>query len=207
MKQNTFNSFVKMAGIGGLMSLLLTLAATANAQCGGSLDAIAASALSVQSNARSELLSSFAPKDQSYSLMKGDSDEDQNSSIVGLWHVQFQVTPPGAPGPITVQEAFQIWNAGGTEVHNANKNPRGGSVCLGAWIQNGGTYKLAHRVWDYTIDGVFLGTINLTETVRVVDHGRRQIGSFSTDFFDPDGNPRPPVHREGQVVAERISPE
>jgi hypothetical protein len=207
MKSCTFNSLVKMSGIGGLVTLLLTMAATANAQCGGSLDAMAASALSIQSRARSELISPFAPKGQNTAFMKADSDDDHNSSIVGLWHVQFNITPPGQVDPITIQDAFQIWNTGGTEVHNPNMDPRGGSVCLGAWVENRGTYRLAHRVWNHSTEGVFLGTINLTESVRLVDHGRGQTGNFSLDFFDPDGNPMPPVHIEGAVVAERISPE
>ena len=207
MKQNSFNPIVRISGVLLLVTLSLTVATITNAQCGGSLDTMAASALSVQSKAKSELVSSFAPKDQSFSLLKGDSDEDQNSAIVGLWRVRFNITPPGAPGTITIQDAFQIWNTGGTEVHNPNMDPRGGSVCLGAWVQSGRTYKLVHRVWDHSADGTFLGTINLTETVRVVDHGSRQTGNFSLDFFDANGNPRPPVHIEGEVVAERISPE
>jgi hypothetical protein len=117
---------------------------------------------------------------------------------------------PGVPDPITIQEAFQIWNTGGTEVHNPNVDPRGGSVCLGAWREDRGTFKLTHRVWSYSTDGVWLGTINLSESVRVTNRGRNQTGSFSLDFFDPDGNPLEvpgvhPAHVEGVVVAERIA--
>jgi hypothetical protein len=207
MREKVLHSVLKVAGIGTLSALLLTLAATAKAQCGGSFDAMAASALSIQSKSRSELVSSFSPKDQSSFLLKGDSDnQDQDSSIVGLWHIKFNINVPGVPNPITIQEAYQIWNTGGTEVHNPNVDPRGGSVCLGAWAQSGGAFNLTHRVWNYTTDGTWLGTINLTETVRVVDRGRHQTGHFSLDFVDPNGNPTPPVHVEGDVVAERISP-
>jgi|SoiMethySBSTD1v2_1073268.scaffolds.fasta_scaffold58449_2 hypothetical protein len=207
MRENVFHSCTKIASVGGLAALLLTFVVCARAQCGGSLDALAASALSIQSKTRSGLTSTLVPKDQSFSLVKGDSDEDQSSSIVGLWHIKFNITVPGVPDPITIQEAFQIWNAGGTEVHNPNVDPRGGSVCLGSWTDNRGTFKLTHRVWSYSTDGIWLGTINLNESVRVVDRGRRQTGNFSLDFFDPAGNPTPPVHVEGNVVAERISPE
>ena len=207
MRENGFHSFIKIASVGGTAALLLTLVVTASGQCGGSFEALADSARSIQSKTRSELTSSFLPRDQSQSFLKGDSDEDQSSSIVGLWHIKFNITVPGVPDPITIQEAFQIWIAGGTEVHNPNVDPRGGSVCLGAWTENRGTFKLTHRVWSYSTDGIWLGTINLNESVRVVDRGRRQTGNFSLDFFDPAGNPTPPVHVEGAVVAERISPE
>jgi hypothetical protein len=39
-------------------------------------------------------------------------------SIVGLWHAQYTV------GGNLIQDAYQIWNAGGTEVHIPNLAPR-----------------------------------------------------------------------------------
>jgi len=206
MKRKFVHSLVKIIGFGSLLSLVMSLAATANAECGGSLNALASSAVSIRSKLRSELVSSFAPKEKIYSPAK---DNDEDSSIVGLWHVYFNIMPPGAPGPITIQEAFQIWNTGGTEVHNPNVDPRGGSVCLGAWSADRGTYKLTHRVWSYSPDGVWLGTINLAEAVRVINRGHNQTGTFSLDFFDPAGNPlaiaEHPAHVEGVVVGERVS--
>ena len=208
MKRKIIHLLVKTIGVGSLLSLVMSLAATANAECGGSLNALAASAVSIRSKMRSELVSSFAPKEQIYSPAK--DNDDQDSSIVGLWHINFNIMPPGAPGPITIQEAFQIWNTGGTEVHNPNVDPRTGPVCLGAWREDRGTYRLTHRVWSYSPDGVWLGTINLAEAVRVTNRGRNQTGMFSLDFFDPSGNPLEvtgvhPAHIEGLVVGERVA--
>ena len=140
-------------------------------------------------------------------FLRGD-DEDQTSSIVGLWRVEFDITVPGVPNPIDIQDAFQIWNVGGTEVHNARVDPRTSNICLGAWREDRGTYKLTHRVWSWSPVGEFLGTINLSEAVRVTDRGRNQTGTFTLDFFDPDGNPLAtadhPAHVEGAVIGVRI---
>jgi hypothetical protein len=205
------NPLLNIAFIGISVAFVLMQAASVNAQCGGTFDDMAANAVSVQKNTRSELISKMSERYHDLSLLKSEFDQDEDGSIVGLWHVDFNIVVPGAPGPITIQTAFQIWNLGGTEVHNPKVDPRGGSLCLGAWKQIRGVYKLAHRVWSYAPDGTFLGTINLTESVRVSRNGQSHTGSFTLDFFDPDGNPLAvpgvhPAHVEGDVAAERISP-
>jgi hypothetical protein len=125
------------------------------------------------------------------------SDNAVNPSIVGLWHIRFLV------GDQQIQEAFQIWNVGGTEVHNPNVDPRNGSVCLGTWEEAAPqTFKLTHRVWNYE-DGVFHGTIHLNETLVLGNRGSTHSGSFTLDFYDPDGNFLFQV--PGTVVGERIS--
>jgi hypothetical protein len=126
------------------------------------------------------------------------SDNAVNRSIVGLWHIRFQV------GDQAIQEAFQIWNVGGTEVHNPNVDPRTGSVCLGAWkAAEHRSFKLTHRVWNYDVSGNFLGTINLSETLTLGHKGNTHSGSFTLDFYDPSGNFLFQV--PGSVIGERIS--
>jgi hypothetical protein len=119
-----------------------------------------------------------------------------NSSIVGLWHVEFKVNGQ------TIQEAYQLWNAGGTEVHNPNIAP-GGGTCLGVWKQAAGTYTLAHRVWNYDTNGNFLGTIHLSETLTLGNGGNTHKGSFTTLFYDPTGHFVNKV--TGNVTGRRIS--
>jgi hypothetical protein len=118
--------------------------------------------------------------------------------MVGLWQIQFMI------GDQTIQEAYQLWNAGGTEVHNPNVDPRGGNVCLGVWKHTShGTFKLAHRVWSYDTNGNFLGTVHLSETVTVGQGGNTHSGSFTLDIYDPSGNFVTEV--TGNVTGERIS--
>jgi len=177
--------------VAALSVLVVAFSATAMAQCGDSLSAMAATAASVRS--QSQVLQSSVQEESAAA-----SDNAANRSIVGLWHIRFQV------GDQTIQEAFQIWNAGGTEVHNPKVDPRGGSVCLGVWKEAAPrTFKLVHRVWSYDVSGNFLGTINLTEKL-VLDHkGNTHSGSFTLDFYDPFGNFLQEV--PGRVIGERIS--
>jgi hypothetical protein len=175
-----------------LSVLVVAFSATAMASCGDSLNAMAAAAASVRSQSPASPLS---VKNGSAAA----SDNAVNTSIIGLWQVRFQV------GDQTIQEAFQIWNTGGTEVHNPNVDPRTGNICLGAWKEAAPqTFKLTHRVWSYDTSGNFLGTINLNETLVLGDKGDTHNGSFTLDFYDPLGNFMFEV--PGSVIGERISP-
>jgi hypothetical protein len=183
MKSTKTLNFVKFA----CLVLIVGLSGRALASCGDSLAAMAASAASAQIQSR-------PIQHNSESGAAGDA----KSSIIGLWHIQFKV------GDQTIQEAFQLWNAGGTEVHNPNVDPRSGNVCLGVWRhEKQGSYKLAHRVWSYDTNGNFMGTIHLSETLTLGNDGKTHSGTFTLDFFDPSGNFLFEV--PGNVIAERIS--
>jgi hypothetical protein len=178
---------LKFAKFSLYMVLVVGLSASAFASCGDSLAALAAGAASFHSQTRST---------QAGAQTQGD--QRASAPIVGLWHIQFVV------GDQTIQEAYQVWNVGGTEVHNPNVDPRTGNVCLGVWKHTGHrTYTLAHRVWNYDANGNFLGTIHLSETVTVDKSGATHGGSFALDFYDPTGNFQFEV--PGSVVAERVS--
>ena len=107
-----------------LVTLMVGFGATAMAQCSASFNAMAEAAVSGRSQLPALQLSARR------NSAAAASDAAVNTSIVGMWHIKFNITVPGVPDPITIQEAFQIWNTGGTEVHNPNVDPRGGSVCL-----------------------------------------------------------------------------
>jgi hypothetical protein len=177
-------NFIKFAAC---MVLVLGLVASASASCGDSLSTMAAGAAFLHTQSRP-----IQPNSES---ARGNG---ASSSIVGLWHIQFMV------GDQTIQEAYQLWNAGGTEVHNPNVDPRSGNVCLGVWRHaQHGAFKLAHRVWSYDTNGNFMGTIHLSETLTLGNNGSTHSGSFTLDFYDPTGNFQFEV--AGNVVAERIS--
>ena len=182
-------TFVRVAA---LSVLLIAFSATAMAQCGASLTAMATAATSIRNQSQ-------VPPSSIQSGSAAASDSAVNMSIVGLWHIRFLV------GDQQIQEAFQIWNAGGTEVHNPNVDPRKGNICLGAWKEAAPrTFKLAHRVWFYDVSGNFQGTGNLSETLVLGEKGNTHSGTFTLDIYDPDGNLVAEV--PGTVVGERISP-
>jgi hypothetical protein len=187
MKSTQPLNFVKIAAC---IVLVVGLGATASASCGDSLAAMAAGAAAVVSQSRP--MPQHSPS---------SSANRVNPSIVGLWHIEFDMNGQ------TIQEAYQLWNVGGTEVHNPNVDPRAGNVCLGVWKRTNshGTYKLAHRVWNYDASGNFLGTINLSETITLGQGGSTHTGSFTLDFYDPSGIFQ--FELAGNVTAERISVE
>ena len=175
-----------------LLVLLVTLSATAMAQCGASFNSMAAAAGSIRNKPQ---MSQLTAQNRS----TGPSDIAVNTSIVGLWHISFLV------GGEQIQEAFQTWNTGGTEVHNPNVDPRQGTVCLGTWDEAAPqTFKLNHRVWLYTPDGSFLGVGHLHETLTLSDRGNTQNGSFTLDLYDLSGNKLAEL-AAGTVKGERIS--
>jgi hypothetical protein len=183
MKSTRSLTFVKFAVCAVLVA---GLSASALASCGDSLSAIAPGAATI--------VDQSGPTQQDSHSSAGYT---VNSSIVGLWHIQFKVNDQ------TIQEAYQLWNAGGTEVHNPNVDPRTGNVCLGVWKQASGTYTLAHRVWNYDANGTFLGTIHLSEKLTLGHGGNTHSGSFKLDFYDRNGHFVNEV--TGSVTGKRIS--
>lgn len=200
MKSKLLNSFVRMAGVGALAALFLALTATANAQCTGSFETV----VSAIALSRSTPKSAKLPIDSLSSSKQDLLTSAVNTSIVGLWKIKFIIHTPG--GPEVFQEAFQIWNAGGTEVHNPKVDPRGGSVCLGSWIQQAPlTFKLTHRVWLYDTNGNFQVIGRLTETLTLSERGNTHSGTFTLQAVDNNDDPlgEPLV---GVVEGERITP-
>jgi hypothetical protein len=185
--------YARLAGY--TLILLLAVRATTFASCGDSLVAMAAAASVHQPSNSAHQAPPSASQNGSPSPADGVLP-----SIVGMWHIRFVVNDQ------TIQEAYQIWSTGGTEVHNPNVDPRSGNVCLGVWTAVAPrAYKLAHRVWWYDSNGNFQGTIHLSENVALGDRGNSEGGSFALDFYDPNNNFLFEV--AGNVVAERISVE
>jgi len=79
------------------VAVTMGLCAGAFASCGDTLAAMAAGK-AIVSSAVGKQVATASP-----------ADETNNSSIVGLWYVQFSI------GGQPIQEAFQTWNLGGTE--------------------------------------------------------------------------------------------
>jgi hypothetical protein len=189
MNSHQPRKYIAVAGV--TLISLLALSSTTFASCGDSLTAIA-NAVPVHASSKTALQ---APPTDKGSL---SPDNGVQPSIVGLWHLLF--TANGQ----TVQEAYQIWNTGGTEVHNPNVDPRTNNICLGVWEAMGPqTYKLEHRVWWYDASGDFMGTIHLREVVSLTNRSNMHTGSFALDFYDPNDVFQFEV--PGTVMAERVT--
>ena len=125
MKSTQALNLVKFAAC---VVLVVGSSASAFASCGDTLSAMAAAA----APSASHQPQTMQPDSES------SKDNGAHPSIVGLWHIEFLV------GDAVIQEAFQLWNLGGTEVHNPRVDPRGGNVYLGVWRQLRATHLQTH---------------------------------------------------------------
>jgi hypothetical protein len=126
------------------------------------------------------------------------SRDNDDSSIIGLWHIRFIV----AIKPSRKRSSSGMWAA--PKFTTRMLIPRQGTSAWGVEAKaSDGTYKLVHRVWNYDASGNFMGTIHLSETRTLGHHGNTHSGSFTLDFYDPSGALLFEV--AGSVVGERIS--
>lgn len=119
-------------------------------------------------------------------------------TIVGLWKVTF------VSGGQTVDEGFDQWNVGGTEILNDTPPPATGNVCLGVWVQTGPlSYKLKHPSWTFDNAGNLNGTVIIREQPVMDPHGNSFKGPFTYDVYDLNGNLL--EHAAGTITGQRIT--
>lgn len=176
-----------------LLSLLSILGTVATAQCFGSFANLSAAAASTKEAARP------GPRNVRTTAAEGlatDKASTPTYSIVGLWQVHYSF-------PNMDQEAYQAFEAGGTEIHNPNTPTNG--ICLGAWDwADGNTFTLTHRVWLYD-NGTFVGVGHLDATIELLDRGNVQTGRFTMTIYDLSGNAiSPPI--PGTLEGKRVTP-
>jgi hypothetical protein len=117
-----------------------------------------------------------------------------NSSIVGLWHVNY------TSGGELFYEAFDVWHNDGTEFEIANLPPATGNVCMGVWKKDGQTVELNHVGWAFDNNGNPLGMFTLTE--KNVVNGDTYQGTFDYKAYDVNGTVVQEI--KGTLAATRI---
>jgi hypothetical protein len=198
MKNKSKRVLGMLAGIVSILGVTVVLNSQAAASCTlvSKLSDLAAFSKTLPLTPKAPLAAPIAA-----AAVTDENNDGGYPSIVGMWHVHYYGPFPGG-----VQEAFQIFNAGGTEAHNPNVDPRSGSICFGAWAQTGrNSYKLTHRVWLYDTAGNFQGVGDLEVNINVTDKGAKQSGTLTFQIFDLDGIPVSPVFG-GTLSGERITP-
>jgi hypothetical protein len=167
-------------------------AATGNAQCGFSTISKAAAAWP-DSNYQQEREASEMPQPS----LQGPQ-MPQDPSIVGLWKITF------VSGGQVVDQGFDQWNIGGTEILNDTPPPATGNVCLGVWVQTGRfTYKLKHPSWTFDNGGNLNGTVIIREQPILDPRGNTFEASFTLDVYDLSGNLL--EHAAGTITGQRIT--
>jgi hypothetical protein len=130
------------------------------------------------------------------------SNEDDDASIVGFWHVLF------VSGGQPFDEGYDQWHSDGTEILNDTAPPQpangAGTICLGVYKKTGPrTYKLKHPFWSFDATGTLVGTGVILETVTVNQSGNHYTGSFEFITYDLKGNVT--FDTTGELKAERIT--
>ena len=160
--------------------------------------ALAASGMSAQA-ANAALGTSGHMLKMPTTIMHRDHRAASANSPVGLWH-----TVNTLPDGTFFLEAYTTWNGDGTFDELANRPPASGSISRGVWTQDGRTVTLPLAVaWLYDLNNNFTGTLKLTETYTLKDHGNKLAGTFDAKFYDTQGNLLQEV--SGPSTADRLN--
>jgi hypothetical protein len=141
---------------------------------------------------------------QGLSIEKKTLDDDDDPSIVGLWHVVL-LNPDGVTN---FDEGYDLWHSDGTEEFNDNAAPQppngAGSVCFGVYKKTGfRTYKLRHPFWIIDGNGALSGSGVFLEQVSLDPKGDAYTGTFEIKTFDLKGALT--FDQKGDLKAERLS--
>ena len=190
----------------GVLALAVAFVPLAEAQCGKILPSARPMSWQAQASGARLKLAAFR---------NVDNDEDDQPSIVGMWHVIFTAeTSNGAAIPDTViDSALVVWHSDGTEIMNSGRPPQDGNFCLGVWKRTGRlSYRLNHFAWganNYapgTPEGVIgapIGPVHYTEAVTLGHKGKHYSGKFTLTEYDTSGNVL--VAFTGTIKATRIT--
>lgn len=144
-------------------------------------------------------------------LHKPDEDDD-DLSIVGMWHVVFTAQASnGAPVNFVFDDAIVVWHKDGTEIMNSSRPAQDGNICLGVWAKTGKQkYFLNHIPWagnDPTNAPGGIGNpqagAQLLEQVVLSPDGKSYSGTFSLTAYA--ANKQPVVSFTGVLTATRIT--
>jgi hypothetical protein len=173
-----------------MVSLAALLFATASAK--------AACGIPEQGSGVTAVLPFVAQSADEDSAQSTDSHHDRYGSILGLWHVTY-VLSDGTPD----FQSFKFWHPDGTEWESASVSPLSGNVCVGVWRETKtGTIRLHHVAWSFA-NGILTGSLTTDEINTVAPDGRTYKGTFTTTFYDLNGNVLQQV--KGTQTAKRIT--
>jgi len=154
---------------------------------------------------------SWGGRSASFLPISDDADDD-NASIVGMWHTTFTAkTANGSPIPNTViDNALVVWHRDKTEIMHSLRPPQDGNICLGVWEKTGDTYRLNHLPWfgNDTANapsgiGNPAGPTQIVEEVTLSPDGKHYSGTFTLTAYDTSGHVT--VTLTGVIAATRIT--
>ncbi len=138
--------------------------------------------------------------------------DDQEPSIVGMWHVVFTAeTMNGAPFSGVIDNAVLVWHSDGTEIMESARPAQDGNICMGVWTRTGKlNYLLNHIPWQGNDTanapsgiGNPTGGAQLIEKVKLHPNGNAYSGTFTLTAYDTTGQVA--VTFTGTLAAKRIT--
>lgn len=189
----------RIAMFGLAIAFFAVFAASANAQCGVSLNGdrpvFPTRSVFQEMRAPTAFQELHAPIKEAGDLFASEP------TIVGLWDVKF------ISDNVVVDEGFDQYHSDGTEILNDTPPPATGNVCLGVYKTPATrSIKLRHPSWIYDPTNTFvIGRATILEQVNLDRGGNSFTGTFTIQFRDLDGNPIAPDF-SGQLRGDRITP-
>jgi hypothetical protein len=180
----------RIAMFGFVIGLYAVFAASANAQCGVSLN-----------GDRPVFPQRSAFQEMRAPIQEAGDPFASDATIVGLWDVKF------ISDNVVVDEGFDQYHSDGTEILNDTPPPATGNVCLGIYKTPATrSIKLRHPSWIYDPTNTFvIGRATILEQITLDRGGNSFTGTFTIQFRDLDGNPIAPDF-SGQLRGDRITP-
>ena len=189
----------RIAMFGFVIGLYAVFAASANAQCGVSLNGDRP--VFPARSAFQEMRAQTAFQEMRAPVQEAGDPSASDATIVGLWDVKF------ISDNVVVDEGFDQYHSDGTEILNDTPPPATGNVCLGVYKTPAKrTIMLRHPSWIYDPTNTFvIGRATILEQITVDRGGNFFTGTFTIQFRDLDGNPIAPDF-SGQLRGDRIAP-
>jgi hypothetical protein len=166
-----------LAATFGALTLALVCAPVSNAQCGGF-------------RAPGITHSSFHSQTGQPRLLTAAYEADEDSAIVGFWHVKFlSEGTEGIPNGAEIDAGYSQWHSDGTEIMNSGgRSPITSSFCLGTWEKVGDKYILNHFAIAWNAAGTeLLGPANIREEVTLNPEKNYFSGTFTIDQYSEAG--------------------
>lgn len=173
-----------------LGALALAIVPAAQAQCGLNLKSFHPAAWHPQAGSAHFLRTALF-----------DDDDEDNPSIVGMWHVVFTAHTingtaiPSSAYPV-IDNSLVVWHSDKTEIMNSARPPQDGNFCLGVWQKTGArSYYLNHIPWlgndtNNAPSGIGnpQGPTQITERVLLSADGNSYSGTFTLVAYRLDGS-------------------
>lgn len=189
----------RIAMFGFAIGFYLVFAASANAQCGVSLNGDRP--VFPARSAFQEMRATPAFQEMRAPAQDADGLFAAEQTIVGLWDVKFIFNNE------VVDEGFDQFHSDGTEILNDTPPPATGNVCLGVYKTPAtSSIKLKHPSWIYDPTNTFvIGRATILEQITLDRGGNFFTGAFTIQFRDLNGTPIAPDF-SGQLRGDRITP-